>query len=121
MLILSGEMVQNNKNSFLYAFFFYILWPFGKHERYGPQVSSSDSRLSFFSKPYIDANPSAAHCWPISVHISFNFKVNLSDSLPYPFMPCGWATLETALWLFRVGLQGGWPAGRAACGRVLPL
>jgi hypothetical protein len=27
------------------------------------------------SKPYIDPNPGAAHCWPISVHIRFRFKL----------------------------------------------
>jgi hypothetical protein len=48
---------------------------FNRPERYGPQVPGYDSRFGSPSKPYIDANPGAAHCWPISVHIRFGFNL----------------------------------------------
>jgi hypothetical protein len=110
MPILSGEMVQSNKNSFLCCFFV-ILWLFGKHERYEPQASSSDSRFGSLSEPYIDANPGAAHCWPILVHIPVDFKVNLSDSMPCLTLLCstGGPPLKQPYGRFRDGLQGGWP------------
>jgi hypothetical protein len=110
MPILSVKMVLNNKNSF-FMLFFAILWPFGEHERYGPQASSSDSWFGFLTEPYIDAYPGAAHCWQILVHIPFDFKVNLSDSLPCLTLLCsaGGPPLKQPYGHFRGGLQGGWP------------
>jgi hypothetical protein len=74
-------------------------------------VPSSDSRFGSLSKWYIDANPGAAHSWPISVHIWFNFKVNLSNFLPCPTLlgPTGGPPLKQPYSRFRGGLQGGRP------------
>jgi hypothetical protein len=100
---------KTTKTVFLCCFFA-MLWLLGKHERYEPQASSSDSRFSSFSEPYIDANPGAAHSWPISVHIPFNFKVNLSDPLPCPTLLCsaGGPPLKQPYDCFKSGLQGRW-------------
>jgi hypothetical protein len=82
-----------------------------KPERYGPQVPGSDSRFSSLSKPYIDTNPGAAYCLPISVHIRFGFKVNLSGFLPCPTLlcPAGRSPLKQPHSRFRCGLQGRQP------------
>jgi hypothetical protein len=37
-----------------------------------------NSRFGSLSKLYIDADPGAAHYWPISVHIRFGFKIYIS-------------------------------------------
>jgi hypothetical protein len=60
MTILSGKMVQNHQKTVLFMLFFAIMVPFGKPQRYGPQVPSSDSRFGFLSKLYINANPVSA-------------------------------------------------------------
>jgi hypothetical protein len=103
MFILSGEMVQKNKTVF------YDVFPFCG---FLANLSDMGHRcpvpiLGSVPSP----NPGAAHCWPISVHIWFNFKVNLSNLLPCPTLlgPTDGPPLKQPYGRFRCGLQGGWP------------
>jgi hypothetical protein len=43
-----------------------------------PTGARFGSRFGFLSKLYIDPDPGAAHCWPISVHMRFDFKLYIS-------------------------------------------
>jgi hypothetical protein len=88
-----------------------------------PTGARFGSRIGSLSKSYIDPVPGAAHCWPISVHIRFGFKLyittirmltkgaflsqtehslaslkaSLGPAMPYPSMLYRQATTETAL------------------------